>query len=70
MTDTLTPTGWGPTPNRKRFTRQECEFLEESGLLTARYELIDGEIVFKMAQNLPHRITAVSLHFLKNEIGK
>lgn len=43
-----------PAPNRKRWTRQDCEFLEKSGLLTGRYELIDGEIIIKMGQNVPH----------------
>ena len=62
MANTLSPlseTGerWYPAPNRKRFTRKECEFLEQNDLLTARYELIDGEILFKMPQKPPHRLT-------------
>ncbi len=59
MTDILTPMGWEPTPNRRRFTRAECAFLEDNGLLTGRYELIDGEIISKMAQNLPHKIAVM-----------
>lgn len=62
MTDTLTPTAWGPTPNRKRFTRTECAFLADSQLLTGRYELIDGEIIFKMGQKRPHSLTVVLLN--------
>ena len=62
MTDTLIPTGWEPTPNRKRFTRDECAFLVDSQLLTGRYELIDGEIIFKMGQKRPHSLTLVLLN--------
>lgn len=40
--------------NRRRWTRQECEFLEKSGLLIGRYELLDGEIIVKMGQKQPH----------------
>ena len=29
-------------PNRKRWTREECDILEGAGLLPGRYELIDG----------------------------
>lgn len=43
-----------PTPNRKRWTRRDCEFLVNNGLLVGRYELIDGEIISKMGQNAPH----------------
>lgn len=48
---------WELTPNRKRFTRKECEFLEHNGLLTEQYELIEGDILFKMGHNAPHRLT-------------
>jgi len=44
-------------PSRKRFTRDEVTFLVDNNLLTERYELIDGEIVIKMPQNHPHRLT-------------
>lgn len=50
-------------PGRKRWTRDDCAFLERVGFLPERYELIDGEIVSKMGQNQPHAI-AVTL-FLK-----
>ncbi len=58
---TMTEGGWPwePTPNRKRFTRKECEFLEQNELLMERYELIDGEIIFKVTQNPPHRFVIV-----------
>ena len=62
MSNTLLPPiemGWEPTPNRKRFTQKECAFLEQNGLLKGRYELVDGEIVFIMPQNPPHRLTVM-----------
>jgi len=40
--------------NRRRWTREDCEFMERVGLLKNRYELIDGEIVEKVGQNRPH----------------
>ena len=52
-----------PTPQgRKRWTRDDCRFLENAGLLDDRYELINGEIISKMGQNHPHTIS-VSLVF-------
>ena len=48
--ETLAPTENG----RKRWTREEMEELENSGFLTGRYELLDGEIISKMGQNAPH----------------
>lgn len=50
MNGVLTPT---PT-HRKRWTREDCAFLERSGLLTGKWELLDGEIVVTMPQNYPH----------------
>lgn len=47
--------------NRKRWTRDDCNFLERSGLLEGRYELLDGEIISKMGQNQPHAITVTLL---------
>ncbi len=41
-------------PNRIPITRAFCKLLEENGLLTGRYELIDGEIYSKMGQNRTH----------------
>src|SRR4051794_8320536 len=48
---------WGapePAPNRVRWTRRQCEQLQEAGILTGRYELIDGEILTKTGQKPPH----------------
>ena len=44
-------------PNRIRWTRDECARLADAGFLVGRYELIDGEIIRKMGQNPPHRIS-------------
>ena len=41
-------------PRRIKFTRENCKFLQESGILTGRYELIEGDIISKMGQNRPH----------------
>lgn len=49
-----------PTPNRKVWTRSECEELVESGMLKGRYELVDGEIISKMGQKRNHAL-AVAL---------
>ena len=43
-------------PPRQRITRAMCETLEINGLLTERYELIDGVIYIKTPKNPPHRI--------------
>jgi Uma2 family endonuclease len=75
MSNTLPPLalssgGWEPPPNRKRFTRKECEFLEQNGLLKGRYELIDGEIIYKMPQNPPHIFTlAIIAEWLRSLFG-
>jgi Uma2 family endonuclease len=41
-------------PNRIRWTKSQCRAMREAGILTDRYELIDGEIISKMGQNPPH----------------
>lgn len=42
---------------RKKWSVEECRFLTESGLLApGQYELIEGEIVFKMSQDQLHII--------------
>lgn len=46
---------------RKRWSRQEVDFLEKSGLLKGRFELIDGDIISKMGQNPPHAVTVMRL---------
>lgn len=51
-----------PRPaTRKRFTRGDCEFLERSGLLTGRYELIDGDILTPMPQKNRHALAVLRL---------
>jgi Uma2 family endonuclease len=42
-------------PPRKRWTRAECERLEAAGIFDQqRVELIEGELIDKMAKNRPH----------------
>ena len=43
-----------PTRNRIRITRKMCDALADNGLLTGRYELIDGEVISKMGQKPVH----------------
>jgi Uma2 family endonuclease len=57
---------------RKRWSRDDCRFLENAGLLKGRYELIDGEIIVKMGQNPPHamavmRVIAYLLRFFHDD---
>jgi Uma2 family endonuclease len=49
----MPPSDPPPTPNRKLWTRRDCEFLVNGGLLEGRYELIEGEVISKMGQK-PH----------------
>lgn len=58
MTQLLTTPAATPA-NRKRFTRSDCDFMERAGLLTERYELIDGEIIVKVGQNQPHAMSVM-----------
>ena len=48
-------------PNRVRWTASQCRAIVEAGILTGRYELIDGDIISKMSQNPPHRIAVILL---------
>ena len=48
-------------PDRRRWTRKECQRLVKIGFLTGRYELIDGEIISKISQNPPHAIVIMLL---------
>jgi Uma2 family endonuclease len=43
-----------PAPNAIRWTRKQCRAMLESGILTGRYELIEGEIINKMGQGPRH----------------
>ena len=48
------PTTLTATP-RKLWTRNQCEQLEQAGLLDQqRLELVDGELINKMGKNRPH----------------
>lgn len=53
---TITPEPPTPLiPRRKRWTRDECEILESSGIWEQqKLELIDGELITKMGQSRPH----------------
>lgn len=51
-----------PAPNRKKWTRKDCEFLVNSELLIGRYELIDGEVISKMGQKPPHSFVIMRLN--------
>lgn len=48
------PTRPEAAPGRIRWTRQQCAAIQEAGILTGRYELIEGEILVKMGQKPPH----------------
>lgn len=56
---TMSPPPWPVAPNRIPITRAFCKLLEENGLLTGRYELIDGEIFSKIGQNPPHALAVM-----------
>ena len=40
-----------------RFTVSQCKLLDEVGVISGKYELINGEIYAKMPTNPPHRYT-------------
>jgi Uma2 family endonuclease len=63
-----------PTPDqppRRRWTRAECELMASVGLLDGeRLELIDGELIRKMAKNDPHIFTVRTLQkWLQSAFG-
>jgi Uma2 family endonuclease len=58
------PSAENPFAHRKHWTVNECRKLEAMELLIpGTYELIDGEIVEKMGQNVPHAIACKKLLF-------
>ena len=58
-------------PNRIRWTVPECYSLADAGYLSGRYELIDGEILTKMGQKPPHRMTLMLIaNWLVSLFGK
>lgn len=47
---------------RKKWTVKECRFLTDNGLLTpGKYELIEGEVIFKMSQDRRHILVVTRL---------
>ena len=44
-----------PAPGRIRWTRRQCEAIQEAGVLTGRYELIDGVLVVSPSPSMPHQ---------------
>lgn len=48
-------------PFSVRWTREDCAKLESDGYLNHRYELVEGDIIDKMGQNIPHRIAVSRL---------
>ncbi|MGI8746373.1 MAG: Uma2 family endonuclease [Bryobacteraceae bacterium] len=47
---------------RKRWTREECDFLVQSGVLDPqRYELLEGELILKVPKNYPHMLAVMML---------
>jgi Uma2 family endonuclease len=58
-----------PPIETKRWTRDECQFLEESGLIDARrYELIEGELIVKVSKNHPHMMAVKLLTIMLHRI--
>jgi Uma2 family endonuclease len=56
-------------PPRKRWSRDEVELLEQTGLFEgAHYELIEGELINKMGKNWPHISSLVVVVKLLREI--
>jgi Uma2 family endonuclease len=51
---TQKPAPYETIPNRIRWTRRQCATMRDDGLLTGRYELIDGEILSKRRQKPAH----------------
>lgn len=56
---------------RRRWSRDECRFLENAGLLKGRYELLDGEIVMGLGQNSPHAMAVMFvIEYLLSWVGR
>ncbi|MBC7807736.1 MAG: Uma2 family endonuclease [Akkermansiaceae bacterium] len=57
----MTTTALSPAPPEMEFavrwTRADCDRLEAAGFLNYRYELMNGVIIRKMGQHLPHALT-------------
>ena len=63
MPQTLERTSDTPVsaPNTVRWTRQQCSAMRDCGILTGRYELVEGEIIDKMGQKRPHALVIMQL---------
>jgi Uma2 family endonuclease len=63
MPQTVEPIAYArePAPNPIRWTRRQCASMMEQGILTGRYELIEGEIVTKMGQGPHHAYVIIRL---------
>ncbi len=48
-------------PNPILWTREKCYAMKDAGILTERYELIEGEIISKMGQKGRHAQTVVQI---------
>jgi len=72
MPTVLTETPFPPAPMqppRKRWTREECAFLEASGLWDQeRLELVEGELINKRGKNPPHSISLALMHIWLNGV--
>ena len=60
---TETPRPSPVEPPRKRWTRQECVVLEESGIWEQQHlELIEGELISRMGKKRPHANAIAVVH--------
>jgi Uma2 family endonuclease len=59
-------------PAHKKWTRDECEALVQAGLIDPeRYELIEGELIFKMPKRPPHNVALFLLgNWLRSVFGE
>ena len=69
MSQTLSPPpAIAPVPDnhdalpRKRWTVEQCQQMQAAGFLPSRWELIDGEIIDHMPQNLLHVFVLLRIH--------
>ena len=62
-TEAFLPTPDLPFANRKKWNADECDQLERYGFLPQRYELLNGEIINKMGQHLPHAFGVSGITF-------
>jgi Uma2 family endonuclease len=65
---TASPFEFQSSPDRKKWTRKDCEFLVDSEHLVGRNELVDGEVIYKVGQKPQHafvikRLTALLTHW-------